>query len=83
MKNLTHRQQEVLRYLDRYRRTYFCSPASREIAAHFGWSSQQSAHNHLLAMTAKGYVTPVLSATGTARGYRLTARGRKVLQKGS
>ncbi|MBN9418935.1 hypothetical protein ABS71_02075 [bacterium SCN 62-11] len=83
MKKLTLRQQEVLRFLDRYRRTYYCSPASREIAAHFGWASQQSAYNHLLAMADKGYVTPVLSAAGNPRGYRLTARGRKSLQEGS
>lgn len=76
MLQITRRQKELLDYLDRYRRTYYCSPVYREMAEHFGWSSLRSASVHLSALAKKGYVTPIVSATGVARGYRLTSRGQ-------
>jgi SOS-response transcriptional repressor LexA len=76
MHQLSARQLEVLNYLNHYRRAHYCSPAYREIADHFGWASLQSASNHLQALKKKGYVAPVVSATGILRGYRVTFRGQ-------
>jgi len=78
MYQITPRQLEILNYLHRYRRTHYCSPAHREMAVHFGWSSLQSAANHLRLLEKKGYIVAVVSATGVRRGYRVTCRGQAV-----
>lgn len=65
--DLTERQEEVLDYIEDCISDGM-PPTRREIAAHFGWKSQNAAEDHLRALERKGRIT--LTA-GSSRGIRL------------
>ena len=75
----SRRQLEILHYLHQYTLDHHCAPSYREIAAHFGWASPQASLGHLRALARKQCVTPILSATGVSRGYRVTPEGEQLL----
>ena len=55
MKELTHRQQEVLSYLEAYIDEHKYPPTMREVAAHFGISAK-GAHDHIKALEKKNHI---------------------------
>ena len=54
MNSLTHRQQEVLRFIERSLSQAGVSPSLREIAGHFGFRSMKAAADHVSALKRKG-----------------------------
>ena len=80
MTNLTHRQRQVLEFVQSVQRTGAPSPTLREIAAHFGFKSSRAVADHLGALARKGFLQ---SDKGKARSLRITSplarlRGRIV-----
>jgi repressor LexA len=65
---LTQRQQEVLAYLTDAIRRGGRPPTLREMAAHFGWRSDNSARQHLRLLRQKGVIE---YDEGVSRGIRL------------
>jgi hypothetical protein len=63
---LTRRQEEILDFMRTYARSFGSPPTIREIAAHFGFTSTNGVHDHLVAMERKGAIK--LRADGKARG---------------
>jgi repressor LexA len=51
---LTKRQKEILAFLRKYQREQGVMPSTRDIQAHFGFSSQTAAVSHLRALERKG-----------------------------
>jgi repressor LexA len=56
MSHLTARQQEVLDFIRQEQQRTGYSPSSREIQAHFGFSSKTAAMNHLRALEKKRFI---------------------------
>ena len=54
---ITETQTDVLRFVVSGWRGGL-TPSVREISAHFGWSSQTTAHDHILRLTELGYLEP-------------------------
>lgn len=79
MNAITLRQVQVLDYLDRYSREFYCSPTFREVAQAFGWRSPQGSLRHLEALTRKGYLLRIIAGNGCHRGYRLSVSGEQAL----
>ncbi len=73
MSDLTQRQREVLAYLTDAVRQDGRPPTLRELAAHFGWHSDNSARQHLRLLRQKGVIE---YDEGVSRGIRLSRRGR-------
>ncbi len=71
-RGLTERQQEVLDFLTDTMARGGRPPTLREIAAHFGWASDNAARQHLRLLRQKGVIA---YDEGVARGIRL-APGR-------
>jgi repressor LexA len=65
---LTARQREVLDFLTSAIQREGCPPTLREIAAHFGWTSDNAARQHLRLLRQKGVIE---YAEGVSRGIRL------------
>ncbi len=57
MPELTHRQHQVLDFIERQQRETGLPPTSREIQAHFRFRSQTAAMNHLRALARKGAIS--------------------------
>jgi SOS-response transcriptional repressor LexA len=74
MRPATHRQFQVLDYLDSYSKQYQCPPTFREVSEHFGFKSAQAALRHLAALEKKGYLLRIIAGNGCHRGYRLSDR---------
>ena len=53
---LTETQQKVLAYLRQFHAEQDQLPPAHAIAAHFGWKSQNAAHEHLQALEAQGHI---------------------------
>lgn len=53
---LTDRQRELLDFLRGYQRQHGVMPSTRDIQAHFGFSSQTAAMSHLRALEKKGVI---------------------------
>lgn len=68
MKNLTHRQRDILRFLNRYFEETSSWPSIREIQNHFSFRSTNSVIGHLQALEKKAYLEKV---SGRARSFRL------------
>lgn len=74
---LTHRQQTILAYIQRYHETHGYVPAIREICQACAISSTSVARYNLLALQREGYVAGLGAASrgvqgsGRARGYHL------------
>lgn len=51
---LTAKQQEVLSFVDGFRRVHGMSPTLREVQSHFGFASSFAAQRHLKALERKG-----------------------------
>ena len=68
MHNLTARQQNVLDYLRDVIRAEGRPPTLRELAAHFGWKSDNAGRQHLRLLRQKGVID---YDEGIARGIRL------------
>ncbi|MFW5857500.1 MAG: LexA family protein, partial [Planctomycetota bacterium] len=66
--DLTTRQREVLAFLAGEIRREGRPPTLRELAAHFGWRSDNSARQHLRLLRRKGVIA---YDEGVARGIRL------------
>ncbi len=60
---ITKRQAEILDYLKTYSQTNGMPPTRAEISAQFKFKSDNAAHEHLLALMAKGFInlTPLVS----------------------
>ncbi len=65
MKNLTHRQQQVLDYIRDHISVKGYPPTLREIAARFGLSGPRAAVKHLDALQRKGHIR---RSPGSSRG---------------
>ena len=68
MKDLTHRQQEILRFLHKYFQETTSWPSIREIQNHFSFKSTNAVIGHLQALEKKAYLEKV---SGRARSFRL------------
>jgi repressor LexA len=62
---LTDVQSKVLTFIDEFRAANQYPPTRREIARHFGWSSDNAAEMHLQALERKGRIR---INRGVARG---------------
>lgn len=71
---LTAKQAAIFEYLMAYRRTFDTTPTHREIGAHFGWSSTNAVHDHLVCMEKKGAIR--LRSDGRSRGIILPPEPR-------
>lgn len=69
MKELTVRQQEVLGFIQLYRRQQGTWPSFRDIEDHFGFKSTNAVMGHIKALERKGYIT---RTAGQARTFRIT-----------
>ena len=67
---LTHRQKEVLNFIEHAQATDGIVPSTREIQEHFGFASQTAAMNHLRALEKKGVIQ---RRPGKARAVALTS----------
>jgi repressor LexA len=56
MTGLTHRQEEILEFIQRAQGSSGQTPTLREIAAHFGFRSMTAAAEHVRALKQKGYL---------------------------
>lgn len=56
MSELTDRQREILRYLCRFFTEKHRAPTLRELMAHVGLASTNSANDHIRALEKKGFV---------------------------
>ena len=66
MSELTDRQTDVLRFINKHRDAMQCNPTIMEITQHFGWASPNAAQDHIHSMERKN----VLAVRGgKARGY--------------
>ena len=54
--NLTHRQTQVLDFLQNFKNQEGVAPTYREISGHFGFKSTKAASDHVRALEKKGYV---------------------------
>ncbi|MBI3982135.1 MAG: transcriptional repressor LexA [Gemmatimonadetes bacterium] len=54
---LTRRQKQILDYLESYIGTNGYAPSFEEIAAHFGFASLATVHEHLTNLERKGYIS--------------------------
>ncbi len=68
MKTLTHRQAEILAYIQNAQERSGMPPTRAEIAEHFGFSSTFAAGKHLQALAKKGVIELL---PGASRGIRL------------
>jgi len=68
--NLTHRQQEVLDFIEESQTQTGMIPTTREIQKRFGFASQTAAVNHLRALEKKGMIQRL---AGKARAAVLTS----------
>lgn len=68
MKILTHRQQEILEFLQQYFEKTTSWPSIREIQNHFSFKSTNAVIGHLQALEKKNYLEKV---PGKARSFRL------------
>jgi SOS-response transcriptional repressor LexA len=57
MPELTLRQLEILRFLQRHHKRTGMYATVRDMCDHFGWASTSSGHSHLLSLEKKGFVT--------------------------
>lgn len=53
---LTKRQKQILDYIESFLEGYGYSPSFEEIAAHFGYNSLATVHEHLSNLEKKGYL---------------------------
>ena len=72
MEELTKRQQEILRMIRRFIADSGFPPTRADICAAMGFSSPNSAEEHLRALERKGAIEML---AGASRGIRLTAAG--------
>ena len=56
MAALTHRQRQVLDYVEAFTREHGFAPSLEEIAEHMGFSSVSNAHQHVTALIRRGYL---------------------------
>lgn len=72
MQKLTETQQATLDFVRAYIRENGMAPTMLEIASGMGWRSPNNAHEKILALQKKGYLT---MKPGTNRGLVLTRSG--------
>lgn len=53
---LTHRQQEILKFVQRFAQTHGYPPSVREIGKAMGLTSSSTVHSHLEALARKGFL---------------------------
>lgn len=56
MAALTHRQRQVLDYVEGFAQEHGYAPSLEEIAEHMGFSSVSNAHQHVTALIRRGYL---------------------------
>lgn len=56
MKELTHRQQEVLDFIIKFKQDREYSPTFQEVAEHFG-ITRKSAYDHIKVLVKKGHIS--------------------------
>lgn len=69
-RELSPRQKDVLAFVNRFRAVEQCNPTCGEIAANFGWASENAAHGHLVSLERKGAIR--YRDGSRARGYRVS-----------
>ncbi len=74
VRNLTVRQEEVLRFISSHVERQGYPPTLKEIAGHFGISSVNAVREHLMALEGKGYLR---RAADKSRAMIVTGRGRR------
>lgn len=74
MRELTHRQTEILNLIRRQIEKTGLPPTRAEICEHFGFTSPNAAEQHLRALAAKGVIEML---PGSSRGIRLVAQGAR------
>jgi SOS-response transcriptional repressor LexA len=62
--SLTNTQTRVLEFIRTTIRQNQLPPTRREIAEHFGWRSENSAQDHLIALERKGAIARIHGARG-------------------
>lgn len=67
MRDLTHRQEEILSLIRQWMETAGLPPTRAEIAQHFGFSSPNASEQHLKVLAKKGVIDRVPE---TSRGIR-------------
>ena len=76
MKELTHRQKEILLFIANYINNYLYPPTVREIAGNFNMSAK-AAHDHITALRKKNYLTHI---DNQARTLKLSAAAEEELE---
>lgn len=69
---ITQAQKRVLEFIHLHISVHGMPPTRAEIRRHFGWSSDNSAEEHIQALKKHGMLDTV---PGTARGLRITTQG--------
>jgi len=69
---ITQAQKRVLEFIHLHISVHGMPPTRAEIRKHFGWSSDNSAEEHVQALKKHGMLDTV---PGTARGLRITPQG--------
>jgi len=76
MKNLTNRQEEVLRVIVEFIREHMAPPTIREIGDMVGISSTNGVMDHLKALQRKGWLKEGIEGHAKSRKVALTGRAR-------
>ena len=79
MKKLTHRQQQVLDYLEEHLSDHGYPPTLRKIAGHFNLSGPRAAVKHLEALGRKGHIR---RSPGSSRGIEVLLPGNTLKPPG-
>jgi repressor LexA len=79
MFTLTSKQEEILRFIERFWNSYSLSPTYQEIQEHFGFKSPNAAQKHVQALITKGFLRGVRDSRGRNRSLvSVRATGREV-----
>ena len=79
MPPLTSKQEEILRFIERFWNSYSLSPTYQEIREHFGFQSPNAAQKHVQALIRKGFLRGVRDSRGRNRSLvSVRAAGREV-----
>jgi repressor LexA len=69
MVQITEKQHDVLRFIEKYTERELQSPSYREIQEHFGFESPNAVRKYLDILSKRGYITINRSKTGRCRSF--------------
>jgi len=64
MPDLTLRQLEIIRFLQKYKEETGTYATIRDVCEEFGWSSPSTAHQQLLAIESQGFLERIKITSG-------------------